>query len=186
MNFFKLTLAALAVAAATMLGACGGGGSSGGGSGGGSGKTLKIAVIPKGTSSPYWNIVHAGAVKAQQELDPTQKVEILYRGSVNETESAKEISIVEDMINQQVDAIVLAPNDADALARIVDRAASKKIPVVIIDSAVKTDTYTSYVSTDNKKGGMMGGEDLAKRLGGKGKVIMLRYQAGSASTNERE
>jgi len=180
MNFLKLPLAALALALALALAACGDGGAKP------AAKTLKIAVIPKGTSSPYWNIVHAGAVKAQQELQASQPLEILYRGSVKESESAQAIAVVEEMINQQVDAIVLAPNDADALARIVDRAASKKIPVIIIDSAVKTDSYSSFVATDNKKGGAMGGEELAKRLGNKGKVIMLRYQAGSASTNERE
>jgi ribose transport system substrate-binding protein len=180
MNFLKLSLAVLSVAVAIGLSACGGGDI------GTKTKTLKIAVIPKGTSSPYWNIVHAGAVKAQQELQSTQPIEILYRGSVKESESAQAIAVVEDMINQQVDAIVLAPNDAGALARIVDRATAKKIPVIIIDSAVNTDTYKSYVATDNKKGGAMGGEELAKRLGNKGKVIMLRYQAGSASTNERE
>ncbi len=147
---------------------------------------LKIAVIPKGTSSEYWKVVHAGAVKAQMELGENPHVDILWKGSVKEDQSADEISVVEDMFNNQVDAIVLAPNDASALAPIVDTAAKKNIPVVIIDSGVKTDSYKSFVATDNKKGGHMGGVELAKELGGKGKVIMLRYQEGSASTEERE
>ena len=64
----------------------------------------------------------------------------------------------------------------------VDTAAKKNIPVVIIDSGIKTESYKSFVATDNKKGGHMGGVELAKELGGKGKVIMLRYMEGSAST----
>jgi ribose transport system substrate-binding protein len=149
-------------------------------------KTLRIGVVPKATSSPYWNIVHAGAVKAANELQSSQPVELLYRGALDETQSDKEIAIVEDMINQQVDAIVLAPNNADALAKYVDLAATKKIPVVIIDSAVNTQKYSAFVATDNKKGGQMGGEELAKRLDHKGKVIMMRYLEGSASTHDRE
>ena len=181
MNFLKLTLAALSVALAVGLSACGGGSTPTTGAG----KMLKIAVIPKGTTSEYWKIVHAGAVKAKKELG-TDKVEIIWKGSLKEDQSANEISVVEDMFNNRVDAIVLAPNNADALAPIVDTAAKKNIPVVIIDSAVKTDSYKSFVATDNKKGGHMGGVELAKELGGKGKVIMLRYQEGSASTEDRE
>lgn len=182
-----LTTCTLAV---SLLAGCGdnsSGGSAATGTAGASGKRpLKIAVIPKGTTSEYWKVVHAGAVKAQMELAPTQSVEILWKGSVKEDQSADEISVVEDMFNNKVDAIVLAPNNADALAPIVDTAAKKNIPVVIIDSAVKTDSYKSFVATDNKKGGHMGGAELARELGGKGKVIMLRYQEGSASTEDRE
>ena len=61
-----------------------------------------------------------------------------------------------------------------------------KIPVVIIDSGLKGGDYVSFVATDNGKGGRLGGEHLAKALGGKGKVVLLRYAEGSASTNERE
>jgi ribose transport system substrate-binding protein len=191
MNFLKLTLAALSVAVAVGLSACGDSGGKPATTGPSTGaasqaKKLRIAVIPKGTTSEYWKVVHAGAVKAQMELAPKQEVELIYKGSLKEDQSADEISVVEDMFNNKVDAIVLAPNSFDALAPVVDTAAKKGIPVVIIDSAVKTDTYKSFVATDNKKGGYMGGKELARELGGKGKVIMLRYQEGSASTEERE
>ncbi|HCA79117.1 MAG TPA: sugar ABC transporter substrate-binding protein, partial [Bacteroidetes bacterium] len=46
--------------------------------------------------------------------------------------------------------------------------------------------FVSFVATDNTKGGIIGGEHLGKLLGGKGKVVLLRYQVGSASTMERE
>jgi ribose transport system substrate-binding protein len=55
-----------------------------------------------------------------------------------------------------------------------------------MDSGLKTDKYISFVATDNYKGGVMAGEHLGKLLGGKGNVILLRYQVGSASTEERE
>jgi len=44
----------------------------------------------------------------------------------------------------------------------------------------------SFVATDNRAAGRLGGEHVAKLLGGKGKVVVLRYQEGSASTHERE
>lgn len=66
------------------------------------------------------------------------------------------------------------------------KALASKIPVVIIDSGLQSEKTTSYVATDNFKGGQLAGEHLGQLLGGKGKVIMLRYQVGSASTEERE
>ena len=66
------------------------------------------------------------------------------------------------------------------------RSLASKIPVVIIDSGLQSDKPTSYVATDNFKGGQLAGDHLGQLLGGKGKAIMLRYQVGSASTEERE
>lgn len=141
-----------------------------------------IAVIPKGTTHEYWKSIHAGANKAAAETN----CEIIWKGPVKEDDSASQIAVVEDMINTRVSGIVLAPNDENALARVVDRAAREKIPVVIIDSDVKTDNYKSFVATDNHKGGEMAGDYLAQLLNNKGKVIMLRYEEGSASTEQRE
>jgi ribose transport system substrate-binding protein len=60
------------------------------------------------------------------------------------------------------------------------------VPVVIMDSGLKTERYVSFVATDNYKGGVLAGEHMGKLLGGKGNVILLRYAVGSASTEERE
>jgi ribose transport system substrate-binding protein len=55
-----------------------------------------------------------------------------------------------------------------------------------MDSDLKSDEYVSFVATDNYKGGQLAGEQMAKLLGGKGNVILLRYAVGSASTEARE
>jgi ribose transport system substrate-binding protein len=68
----------------------------------------------------------------------------------------------------------------------VNNAVRAKVPVVIFDSGLKTDSYVSFVATDNYKGGVMAAERLGQLLGGKGNAILLRYAVGSASTEERE
>jgi ribose transport system substrate-binding protein len=146
---------------------------------------LKIAVIPKGTTHLFWKSVEAGARKAEAELG----VEIIWKGPLKENDRAQQIAIVEQFVTEGVSGIVLAPLDDAALVRPVSAAAQKKIPVVIFDSALKGEAgkdFVSFVATNNKKGGSLGGEQLAKLLGGKGKVVLLRYQIGSASTVERE
>jgi ribose transport system substrate-binding protein len=171
--------------------------STSGGSGtGGSGATTSansaggakptIAVIPKGTTHTYWKSVQAGAEKAGAELGAN----IVFKGPVKEDDRAQQISIVQQFASGgDAAAIVLAPLDDTALVKPVKAAKAKKIPVVIIDSALKAQAGTdfdAYVATNNFQGGVLAGEQLAKLLGGKGKVAMLRYQEGSASTNERE
>ncbi len=146
---------------------------------------LKIAVIPKGTTHIFWRSVQAGAQTAGKELG----VEIIWKGPLKENDRAQQIAIVEQFVQEGVAGIVLAPLDNTALQRPVATAVSKKIPVVIFDSALKGEAgkdFVSFVATDNKQGGAMGGEYLAKLLNGKGKVVLLRYQVGSASTQERE
>jgi len=146
---------------------------------------LNIAVIPKGTSHVYWKAVEAGAKQAGEELG----VNIIYKGPVKEDDRAGQISVVEQFVGDKVSAIVLAPLDTNALRRPVKSAMDKKIPVVIIDSALAGkpgEDFVSYVATNNKLGGQMAGEQLVKILGGKGKVVLLRYVQGSASTAERE
>src|SRR6185436_11458598 len=147
----------------------------------------RIAVIPKATSHEFWKSIHAGAVKAQQELTAKgTKVEVIWKGPLREDDRDQQIQVVENFISSRVSGIVLAPLDSKSLVAPVNTAIRAKVPVVIIDSGLKSDKYVSFVATDNYKGGILAGEQMAKLLGGKGNVILLRYQTGSASTEERE
>jgi ribose transport system substrate-binding protein len=145
-------------------------------------KTMTIAVIPKGTTHEFWKSIHAGAVKASRELG----VEVIWKGPLREDDRDQQISVMENFITRGVSGIVLAPLDDVALRAPVSNAVRAGIPVVIIDSDLKSDEYTSFVATDNHLGGVMGGRELARLIGEKGRVIMLRLQEGSASTTARE
>jgi ribose transport system substrate-binding protein len=159
--------------------------SGGGGTSGGDGpKKLRIAVIPKGTSHDFWKSVHYGAEKAAKELGG---VEIIWQGTADETDKEGQIKIVDAFVGQKVDGIVLAPIDRDGLMAPIRRATGRKIPVVIFDSGLRDHAgLVSYVATDNARGGRMAGEHMAKLLGGEGGVVLLQYQAGSESTEQRE
>jgi ribose transport system substrate-binding protein len=147
----------------------------------------RIAVIPKGTTHIFWKSIHAGAIKAQEELKASGvNVEIIWKGPLKEDDRESQIQVMENFVTQGVTGIVLAPLDDVALRIPVKEAVNNGIPVVIIDSGLKSEDYVSFVATDNYVGGRKGGERLAEILGGKGKVIMLRYQEGSASTMNRE
>jgi len=145
-------------------------------------KRLQIAVIPKGTSHEFWKSIHAGAVKASQELN----VDVIWQGPQKEDDRNMQIQVVQNFISRGVDAIVLAPLDDVALVKPVEEAVKRGIKVAIIDSDIRTDAYSSFVATDNYKGGQISADRLGEVLEGKGKALMLRYAEGSASTMKRE
>ena len=146
-----------------------------------------IAVIPKGTTHEFWKSINAGAFKARDELAAAgTKVDVIWKGPLREDDRDQQIQLVENFMTRRVSAIVLAPLDAQAMVKPVLNASKAKVPVVIIDSGLKTEEYVSFVATDNYKGGQLAGEHLGKLLGGKGNVILLRYAVGSASTEARE
>lgn len=150
-------------------------------------KELSIAVIPKGTTHEFWKSIHAGAVKAEQELKAQgRRVKLFWKGPLREDDRDQQIQVVENFTARQVSGIVLAPLDSQALAAPVASAAQAGVPTVVMDSDLKSDRIVSFVATDNFKGGQMAGDFLAKALGGRGNVILLRYQVGSASTEARE
>ena len=150
-------------------------------------KTYTIAVIPKGTTHEFWRSVHAGAVKAQRELEAKGlKIDLIWKGPLREDDRDQQIQVVENFMTRRVSGIVLAPLDSQALVAPVNNAARSKVPVVIFDSGLKTDNYVSFVATDNYKGGQLAAERMGELLGGKGNVILLRYAVGSNSTEQRE
>lgn len=147
----------------------------------------RIAVIPKGTTHEFWQSIHAGAIKAQNELkEAGEEVEIIWQGPLKEDDREQQLQIVERFTVKRVSAIVLAPLDDQALVSPVRTATEAGIPVVVIDSGLKSDDYVSFVATDNYKGGVMAAEHMVELLGGSGNVMVLRYQVGSASTTKRE
>ncbi len=149
------------------------------------GDELTIAVIPKGTTHEFWKSVHAGARKAESELDG---VRVIWQGPIKEDDRDAQIQVVETFIGKRVDGLVVAPLDDRALVRPIQAAGRAGIPVVIIDSGLQdADAYASFVATDNRRGGELAGTHLAELLGPEGgKVMLLRYQLGSASTENRE
>jgi ribose transport system substrate-binding protein len=153
-------------------------------SGGTTGDTpprLTIAVVPKGTTHEFWKSVHAGAVKAARELD----IDVVWKGPLREDDLKEQIDVVQSFVAQGVGGIVLAPLSDKGLVGSVKAATDAKVPVVVFDSDLAGGNYVSFVATDNEAAGKTAGDALAAKVG-KGNVVLLRYQEGSASTANRE
>jgi ribose transport system substrate-binding protein len=150
-------------------------------------KKFTIAVIPKGTTHEFWKSIHAGSIKAAGELTAQgTDVEVIWKGPLREDDREQQIQVVEGFAAQGVSGIVLAPLDNRALVRPVSEAHRAGVPTVIIDSGLESNDFVSFVATDNRKGGTLAADRMGQLLNGKGKVLVLRYAEGSASTTERE
>ena len=146
------------------------------------GTQRRIAVIPKGITHIFWESIRRGAEKAGVEAG----VKIFWNGPEREGNREVQIQIIEDFITQKVSGIVLAPIDNKALVPSVEKIYARKIPCVIIDSGIDTDKYVSFIATDNYIGGVIAARRMGKILNGKGKIVVVKYAPGSASTMKRE
>lgn len=142
----------------------------------------KIGVIPKGASHQFWLTVQAGALAAAAE----NGYEIEWNAPALEIDRARQMDIVQAMITKRLAGIAVAPVDRKALANVIERAAAAGIPVAVYDSDVDTPKRITYVATDNREGGRLAARRLAEVLGAKGKVGVVGFMPGSASTQERE
>jgi ribose transport system substrate-binding protein len=141
-----------------------------------------IGVIPKGASHQFWLTVQAGALAAAAE----NGYEIEWNAPALEIDRARQIDIVQAMITRRLAGIAVAPVDRKALAGVIERAAAANIPVAVYDSDVDTEKRITYIATDNREGGRMAARRLVALLGGTGKVGVVGFMPGSASTQERE
>lgn len=145
-----------------------------------------IAVVPQGSTHRYWKAIHAGVNKATSDLKARGiPIKLEWKGPWREGEHGEQLQIVRGFIKSGAQGIVLAPFDSRALVAPVEEAASAGIPTVVIDSALDSRQIVSFIGSDNEKAGAVAADRMAGLLGGKGKVLLLRYEKGSASTNDR-
>ncbi len=143
---------------------------------------LQIGVVPKGISHQFWLTVKAGADAAGKEFN----ADITWQGPDKETEIDKQVNILEDMISAKKDAIVMAACDENGLTNVIKKAVDAKIPVITIDSGVKSDLPVTFIATDNIAGAKAAAKELARLIGNEGEVGLMPFVPGAATSELRE
>ncbi|MBP0713434.1 sugar ABC transporter substrate-binding protein [Burkholderia sola] len=128
----------------------------------------KVALVMKSLANEFFLTMETGAKEYQKHN--ANQFDLITNGIKDETDTANQIRIVEQMIVSKVDAIVLAPADSKALVPVVKKAVDAGIVVVNIDNRLDPDVLKSknlnvpFVGPDNRKGARKIGDYLAKRL----------------------
>lgn len=132
-------------------------------------KPIKIGVSVADQSNPFYIEILDGMESAMKDGD---KLIVMDAGF----DPAKQITDIEDMIQQGVNVMMIDPVDSKGIQASLNACAAANIPVIAYNSPVDDSSkVVSTVASDNFMAGQLIGEELAKTLGGKGKVAMLTY-----------
>lgn len=128
-----------------------------------------------------WRVQMDADVEAAAAEHP--EIKLIMRDAQNDT--LKQRSQIEEFIAQGVDVLIVSPKEAAPLTGPIAEAYKKGIHVIVLDRAVLGDDYTVFIGGDNKVIGEAAGRWLAKKLGGKGKVVELKGLMTSVPGHDR-
>jgi ribose transport system substrate-binding protein len=150
--------------------------------------TLTVAFVPKALNSPFWAAMETAAAREAEE----QSVHLVSLAADRETDVERQYQIIENLIQQGVDAILLAPAGSKELVTAIRKANDVGIPVFLLDTRVDDAAAESvgaevltYIGSDNFEGGAVAGRYLAEKLGGHGNVAIIEGISGHETADQR-
>lgn len=146
------------------------------------GERLNIAMVPPAGNDPYWAAIRDGAMQAATELGVT----VSWRPPSRDNDPEAQVAEVDQLRVPSVAGIILAPLDGVLLRAPVRRAAEEGIPVIVVGQGLRSREYVSYIANGHELGGRLAAEHLARSLGGRGRVAVLRCPPGSPIAAARE
>jgi rhamnose transport system substrate-binding protein len=145
-------------------------GSGGAGATGGAGDTVRVAFVPKLQGVPYFEAMNTGGQQAAEALG---NVEWLYQGPT-QADAAAQADIVRSFIQQGVDALIVAPNDPDSMAPLLQQAQQAGIKVGTADTDAPNSVREVFVNQATAEGiGQALTDSLLQAMGGSGKYAIV-------------
>jgi ribose transport system substrate-binding protein len=151
-------------------------------------QVLTVAFVPKALNSPFWAAMESAAAREAEE----QRVHLVSLAADRETDVERQYQIIENLIQQGVDAILLAPAGSKELVTAIRKANDAGIPVLLLDTRIDEAAAESvgaevltYIGSDNFEGGAVAGRYLAATLGGSGEVAIIEGISGHETADQR-
>lgn len=130
-------------------------------------------------NNPFFVDVRDGA----KEAADASGMELMIMDAQND--ASKQMSSIENMIQQKVSIIIVNPVDSKAVVPAIEAANKAGIPVITVDRGADGGTVVTNIASDNVAGGKMAGQLIIDKLGGKGKVVELEGVPGTSAANDR-
>jgi ribose/xylose/arabinose/galactoside ABC-type transport system permease subunit/ABC-type sugar transport system substrate-binding protein len=151
-------------------------------------RTLTVAFVPKALNSPFW-----AAMQQAAELEAAaQGVHLVSLAADRETDVERQYQIIENLIQQRVDAILLSPSGSKELVPAIRKANDAGIPILLLDTRIDPGAaesvgarFLTYIGSDNFEGGAVAGRYIADKLSGSGKVAIIEGIAGHETADQR-
>jgi ribose transport system substrate-binding protein len=174
----KFTVLALVLLLALLV-ACGGGGADTPAPADGGTTAVTLGLSVSTLNNPFFVTLADGAQAAANAAGATLII------ADAQDDPAREATNIEDLIAQNVSALLINPTDADAIVPSIQKANAAGIPVFTIDRGAAGGTVVSHIASDNVAGGRLAGEFLCNALGGSGRVVELEGIAGTSAARDR-
>lgn len=142
-------------------------------------KTYHIGVSQ--CSEDEWRTQMNNEILREALFYPDVQIDIVSANDQNQ----KQIADIKSFIDQNVDLLIVSPNEAEAIKPVVEEAYDKGIPVILVDRKVNTEKFTAFVGADNYKIGEEIGHYINHSLPEGGNVVELRGLIGSTPASER-
>jgi ribose transport system permease protein len=151
-------------------------------------QALTVAFVPKALNSPFWAAMEQGALREAA----AREVRLVSLAADRETDVERQHQIIENLIQQRVDAILLSPAGSKELVPAIRKANDAGIPVLLLDTRIDEAAaqamgaeIVSYIGSDNFEGGAVAGRYLAAALGGAGEVAIIEGISGHETADQR-
>lgn len=120
----------------------------------------------------------------QRELSLHPGTELIYRSANDNSEL--QVRQIKELLNDNIDILLVSPNEAAPLTSVVEEAYNKGIPVVVIDRKTNSDLYTAFIGINNYELGKQAGEYVAHVLHDSASIIEVMGLQGSTPTSDRQ
>lgn len=144
-------------------------------------KKEKIVIGVSQCSDDLWRSTMNNEMLREASIH--QNVDIVIKTVKDDTQ--QQINDIEELVRDNVDLLVISPNESTAITPVVRKAYKSGIPVILVDRKIDTDDYTAYVGADNYQIGKEAALYIVSILNGKGNVVEIRGWNGSTSDLER-
>lgn len=146
---------------------------------------VTIAYVPTTLNNPFWTAMMGGIKDEMTALgmDPDTQLITVDADSDQVTMN----NYVNDLITQEVDAIILAPMDCTAVTEALEACQAAGIPVINVDTAVdRTDLVVSVIASDNYAAGVACAEDMMSKLPEGAKIAIMNQPSGTACVQREQ
>lgn len=136
-----------------------------------------------GVSMSFLNQFYAAAVEGMQTEADNQGYELVVVNA--NSNSSQQVSQVQNLVSQQVGAIIFAQLDAASGGASLSAAEAGGVPVIAIDQVPAAENYVTYIGSDSVKMGQQACEFLVKEIGGQGDIAIVQGVPGSSTQLQR-
>lgn len=150
---------------------------------------ISIGIVVKTATNAHFQDIAYGAMLAGKDLG----IEVRVDNTATESDVEGQITKCENMISAGVDALILTPNDSDGVTNAVNAAHDAEIPFVTVDTTINPDPWgddvaeymPNYIGVDHEVMAYELAKNVFDKMGGEGKVVVLRGVDAASSSQER-